>query len=160
MHEHDVRGPGLGGSGLGHGATQSDQRGSGEEERVGFHYRIISWRLATEWPRSPDGGSYKRGGSPIYFGAIRSAPSRRITSPLIMAFSTMCSTSAAYSSGLPKRVGNGTLAARLSCTFCGMPSSKGVAKSPGAIALTRIPVRANSRAAGKVSATMPPLEAE
>src|SRR5215470_2850492 len=81
----------------------------------------------------------------FYFGAMRSAPSRRMTSPLIMALSTMWSTRAAYSSGLPNRVGNGTLWARLSCTGCGMPRSSGVAKRPGAMALTRTPLRANSR---------------
>ena len=43
-----------------------------------------------------------------YFGCMRIAPSRRIVSPFSITFSTMCRTSAAYSSGLPRREGNGT----------------------------------------------------
>ena len=41
-----------------------------------------------------------------------------------------------------------------------MPAIIGVSKMPGAIATTRIPTRASSRAAGKVSEATPPLEAE
>src|SRR6185503_13611126 len=41
-------------------------------------------------------------------GAIRIAPSSRITSPLSIGFSTMCTASAPYSSGLPSRDGCGT----------------------------------------------------
>jgi hypothetical protein len=35
-----------------------------------------------------------------------------------------------------------------------------VSKVPGAIVITRIPIRANSRAMGSVMATMPPFDAE
>ena len=45
-----------------------------------------------------------------YRGAILIAPSRRITSPLSIWFSTMCATRFAYSDALPKRLGNGTCA--------------------------------------------------
>ena len=38
------------------------------------------------------------------------APSRRITSPLSIGFSTMCTASAPYSAGLPSREGCGTTA--------------------------------------------------
>src|SRR5271156_5496195 len=43
-----------------------------------------------------------------YRGAIRMAPSRRMTSPLSIAFSTMWTVSCPYSSGLPNRLGWGT----------------------------------------------------
>ena len=43
-----------------------------------------------------------------HFGAIRIAPSRRITSPFSISFSKMWRTRAAYSSGRPRRGGNGT----------------------------------------------------
>ena len=43
-----------------------------------------------------------------YLGGMRRAPSRRMTSPLSIVFSTMWSASAAYSSGRPRRGGNGT----------------------------------------------------
>ena len=48
---------------------------------------------------------------PVYFGAMRSAPSRRIVSPLIIGVvDDVRARGAAYSSGLPRRCGNGTLA--------------------------------------------------
>ena len=40
-----------------------------------------------------------------YFGAIRSAPSKRITEPFRNRFSAMCTASAAYSSAPPRRFG-------------------------------------------------------
>ena len=43
-----------------------------------------------------------------YRGAMRMAPSRRMTSPLSMGFSMMCTASAPYSSGSPNRAGCGT----------------------------------------------------
>ena len=45
-----------------------------------------------------------------YFGCMRRAPSRRMPSPLSMSFSMIALTSVAYSSGRPRREGNGTLA--------------------------------------------------
>ena len=41
----------------------------------------------------------------------------------------------------------------------GTPSNIGVSRMPGAMVTTRMPLRANSRAAGSVSAATPPLEA-
>src|SRR5690606_25734203 len=43
-----------------------------------------------------------------YFGGMRSAPSSRMVSPFSISFSTMCCASCAYSSGRPRREGNGT----------------------------------------------------
>ena len=80
-----------------------------------------------------------------YFGAIRSAPSSRMTSPFSMGFSMICRARAAYSEGLPRREGKGTAAPSESCTSCGSPSSIGVEKMPGAMVQTLIPRRANSR---------------
>src|SRR5260370_30105760 len=44
-----------------------------------------------------------------YLGAILIPPSSLTTSPLSISFSMMCFASAAYSSGRPRRGGNGTL---------------------------------------------------
>ena len=62
-----------------------------------------------EWPRMSKAEISAR---PMlaYRGPIRKAPSRRIVSPFSIVFSRMCRTSAAYSSGLPRRCGNGTVA--------------------------------------------------
>src|SRR5690606_8540291 len=92
-------------------------------------------------------------------GAMRSAPSRRMTSPFSMTFSIMWRTSAANSTGLPRRGGKGTLRPSESCTSCGMPAIIGVSKMPGAMETTRMPERASSRAIGSVMAATPPLEA-
>src|SRR6185312_4814847 len=91
---------------------------------------------------------------------LRRAPSRRMVSPLIIGLAMIDNASCAYSSGLPRRCGKGTLAPRLCCTSGGRLPISGVAKRPGAMVLTRMPIGANSRAAGKVNATMPPLDAE
>ncbi len=48
---------------------------------------------------------------------------------------------------------------KLSCTSLSIFSIIGVAITPGAIAITRIPYLLNSRAVGKVNDTTPPLEA-
>src|SRR3546814_9804438 len=61
-----------------------------------------------------------------HFGAMRIAPSRRMTSPFSIGLRTMLSTSWAYSSGLPRRLGWGTCLPRLSCAACGSPASIGV----------------------------------
>ena len=63
-------------------------------------------------------------------------------------------------SGFAKRGGNGTICPKASCTFCGKPFSIGVSIMPGAMTMTRIAWRANSRAIGKVMATTAPFEAE
>ena len=77
-----------------------------------------------------------------------------------MLFSMICRTSAAYSSGRPRRGGNGTLAPRESRTSWGMPAIIGVSKMPGAMVITRMPKRASSRAMGRVMPTTPLFEAE
>jgi hypothetical protein len=59
-------------------------------------------------------------------GGIRSAPSSRITSPFRKPLRTICSTSAAYSDGRPRRDGKGMPAPRLACTSGGSPSTIGV----------------------------------
>src|SRR5262245_14906786 len=43
-----------------------------------------------------------------YLGAIRIAPSKRMTSPLSIGFCTTCTASAPYSDGFPNRLGCGT----------------------------------------------------
>lgn len=67
--------------------------------------------------------------SPSY-GCIRMAPSKRITSPLIMGFSAMEVTRWANSAGSPRRDGKGTCRARKLCTFSGRPASRGVENRP------------------------------
>ena len=91
---------------------------------------------------------------------MRSAPSSRITSPFSISFSTMWRTRAAYSSGRPRREGNGTCCPRESRAGSGSPARSGVSKMPGAIVITRIPFLASSRAMGRVIPTIPPFEAE
>src|ERR1035437_9624004 len=93
-------------------------------------------------------------------GGIRSAPSRRIVSPLSIPFSTMWRASAAYSDGLPSRCGNGICAASALRFAWGKPASIGVSKVPGAIVQTRMPSDARSRAIGNVIETTPPFDAE
>ena len=66
-------------------------------------------RLSAAWAGS-GGTAWITGSGPAvtrlrYFGAMRSAPSSRITSPFSITFSTMCRTSAAYSAGRPSRGG-------------------------------------------------------
>src|SRR5579863_5612041 len=95
-----------------------------------------------------------------YLGAILIAPSSLITSPFSISFSMICFASAAYSSGRPRRGGNGTCWPSEIRAGSGKVPSKGVSKIPGAMVMTRMPSRASSRAMGKVIPTMPPLEAE
>ena len=64
-------------------------------------------------------------------GGIRSAPSRRTTSPLSIGFSTMCAASAAYSPGWPSRAGCGTWAPSAARASSGSPASSGVSNRPG-----------------------------
>ena len=56
--------------------------------------------------------------------------------------------------------GNGTEAPSESGAAWGRPAIIGVMKTPGAMAFTRMPNWANSRAIGSVMPTTPPLEAE
>ena len=72
----------------------------------------------------------------------------------------MCRTSAANSAGLPSRDGNGTCCASDWRAASGSAASSGVSNVPGAMVITRMPTRANSRAMGSVMPTMPPLDAE
>jgi len=72
----------------------------------------------------------------------------------------MLATRSAYSSGRPSLGGKGTWAPSDACNSGVMPATIGVMKMPGAMTLTRTPMRANSRASGKVMPTTPPLDAE
>uniref|UniRef100_A0A7E4W6I3 G-patch domain-containing protein n=1 Tax=Panagrellus redivivus TaxID=6233 RepID=A0A7E4W6I3_PANRE len=72
----------------------------------------------------------------------------------------MCSTRAPYSWGLPRRDGLGTNCAKKVRTLSGSDASIGVSNKPGAIARTRMPSEAKSRANGNVMAAIAPLEAE
>src|SRR5918994_3344348 len=92
-------------------------------------------------------------------GAILSAPSRRIVSPFSIRFSTMWQASVAYSSGRPRRLGNGIWAPSSARASWGRAASSGVSNKPGAMVITRTPRLARSRAAGSVRLTMPPLDA-
>ena len=87
-------------------------------------------------------------------------PSRRMHSPLIIGFSQMCTASAAYSLGSPRREGNGTEAASDFCASSERPANIGVRNRPGMMVTTRMPSRDRSRATGKVMAATPPLDAE
>src|SRR5262249_27394078 len=93
-------------------------------------------------------------------GAILMAPSSLMTSPLSIGFSTMCTASAPYSSGSPRRAGCGTCLPSEACASSGSEPSSGVLKRPGAMVTTRIRSRARSRAIGSVMPTTPPLDAE
>src|SRR5262245_53722849 len=95
-----------------------------------------------------------------HFGDMRKAPSRRITSPLSIAFSMMCLASAAYSAGSPSRGGNGICAPSDFLMSSGNPASSGVSNRPGAMVTTRMPDRARSRAIGSVIPTIPPSDAD
>ena len=86
---------------------------------------------------------------------MRSAPSRRMTSPLSIGLSTMCATSAAYSSGRPSRLGCGTCAPR-PLGRLGQSGHIGVRINPGAMVITRMALSARSRAALKVNDQRPP----
>src|SRR5689334_14719 len=94
-----------------------------------------------------------------YFGAIRIAPSRRITSPFIIGLTTISRTSDANSDGRPSRGGNGTILPSASCTSGVRLAIIGVSKMPGAIVMTRMPERASSRASGSVMPTTPAFDA-
>ncbi len=72
----------------------------------------------------------------------------------------MATASWAYSSGRPRRFGNGTPAARPARNSSETPASIGVSMMPGAIVITRMPEDASSRAAGRVRPTTPPLDEE
>jgi hypothetical protein len=51
------------------------------------------------------------------YGCMRKEPSSLMVSPLSILFSIMACTNAAYSDGLPSRLGNGTVAARSVRTY-------------------------------------------
>lgn len=92
-------------------------------------------------------------------GAMRSAPSSRITSPFKYPFRIQCRTNSANSRGLPRRLGKGTDAARLVCVSSRSEPRSGVCIMPGAMVRTRMPNCASSRAAGMVRETIPPFDA-
>src|SRR5882757_3157878 len=95
-----------------------------------------------------------------HLGCIRMAPSRRMVSPFNMGISKIAATSCANSSGLPRRLGNGIWLARDACNSGVMPSTIGVWKMPGAIAMQRTPIRASSRAMGRTIPARPAFVAE
>jgi hypothetical protein len=66
------------------------------------------------------------------YGGIRSAPSRRITSPFKYGLSIMEHTKRPNSSGLPSLLGKGGDCPSSLLTASGKPSSSGVKNSPGA----------------------------
>jgi hypothetical protein len=72
----------------------------------------------------------------------------------------MLATRSAYSSGRPSRDGKGTCAPSDARISSDKDAIIGVRKIPGAIVLTRMPIRANSRANGNIIPTTPPLDAE
>src|SRR5215470_12722595 len=102
-----------------------------------------------------DGRRLGEGRFRVHFGASLSAPSRRTTSPLSIVFSIMCSTSRDTSWACPRRCGNGTESPSALWMSGGRFSIIGVAIRPGATANTRMPLRARSRAAGRVRPAMP-----
>jgi hypothetical protein len=79
--------------------------------------------IVTIWiPRSASGFQKNQ----PYFGAMRIAPSILIVDPFNILFSMMCFTSAAYSSGWPSRLGNGTCSASETSAASGRLPSNGV----------------------------------
>jgi len=62
----------------------------------------------------------------LAYAGMRSAPSSRITSPLMSGFSMMNWTRCAYSSGAPSRPGKGIISARNLRTFSGSDASRGI----------------------------------
>ena len=91
---------------------------------------------------------------------MRSAPSSRITSPLRNRLPMMCPTSAAYSSGIPSRRGNGTPSPR-PCSTSGRESiDHRCVEYPWRQSSSLLtPLRASSRATGNVSPTTPLFDA-
>ncbi len=75
----------------------------------GVEHRLEVEEIGGRQPRDGIGGSGGMGEPGLHhFGPIRMAPSRRMVSPLSMAFSTMCAARFAYSAGRPSRDGCGT----------------------------------------------------
>jgi hypothetical protein len=72
----------------------------------------------------------------------------------------MSMASSAYSTGFARRCGNGTDFSSWARNSPSTPFIIGVSTIPGAIVLTRIPLLARSRAAGRVRPTTPPFEDE
>src|SRR6476619_2827980 len=140
------------------------QRGD-ETQRTGIRHRRNKCRAATPLHTTLHHGMLdpERLGELRPYrhrGAILIAPSSRMTSPLSIGFSTMCTASAPYSSGSPRRAGWGTCLPSEACASSGSEPSSGVLNRPGAMVTTRIRSRDRSRAIGRVMPTTPPLEAE
>ena len=74
-----------------------------------------------------------RASAGVYFGCMRIAPSRRIVSPLSMTFSMMCAPGRVLRRAAEARREAAPCLPSASCTSCGMPSSIGVSKMPGAM---------------------------
>src|SRR5689334_24936226 len=73
----------------------------------GVSYAHFRADVRAHTPEPPCDGVENR----CYFGAMRIAPSRRMTSPFSISFSKMWRTSDAYSGGRPRREGKGTCSA-------------------------------------------------
>ena len=73
------------------------------------------------------------------WGGIRSAPSRRMVSPLSIGLVTMCAARSANSAGSPRRLGKGIALPSSSRASSGSAASSGVSNVPGAIVSTRTP---------------------
>ena len=68
----------------------------------------------------------------LYYGGIRIAPSKRITSPFNIGLVNIDVTNCPNSSGSPNLDGHGTDAPNSSLIFCGNLSNNGVRNNPGA----------------------------
>src|ERR1700682_5044109 len=150
----------IGGCGLGQRGDESQGAGVGHRRHqlgpadplhAALHDRVVDPERLGELRRQ-----HRR----PYRGAMRMAPSRRMTSPLSIGFATMWAASAPYSSGLPSRAGCGTCAPSDFLASSGRPASSGVSNRPGAMVTTRMPLLAKSRAIGSVMPTTPPFDAE
>lgn len=101
-------------------------------------------------PRTPSVDSHNLLG-------MRVAPSNRMTTPFSMAFSMLCTTSDANSSGRPARTGNSMAFFSPARTLSDMAAVMAESNMLGATVTTRMPNRDRSRAIGSVMAATAPL---
>ena len=127
----DDEGAHLVGAQLGQRALEgaADGRADGVDDHC-FGHSVISLAV----------GRKVRGTAPQrrYRGGIRSAPSRRMVSPLSIWFSAIWQARRAYSSGWPSLDGKGSAPERLA-RLLGQRGQSGVSNRPGAIVHTRMP---------------------
>ena len=103
-----------------------------------------------------EGGVETRG---RYRGGIRSAPSSLMVSPFIIGFSAMWQASARELLGPAEPGREGDLLAQRLARLLGEGGQQRRVEEAGRDGHTRMPLRARSRAAGRVRPTTPPLEA-